>query len=115
MFHGWKDVDQEQVLHILKKLNALFTNQSRWLFWPLAENDTGNEVKPTDPSATKFSLMGASELFTTQEYEKPLCDFVDCALREYLNDLSGDDIVLGKSNYDIEILVIKMAIEELEK
>lgn len=115
MFHNWQDVSKNQVLLILKKLEELFSDKDTWLFWPLAENNMGLEVKPTDPTATKFSLMGASELFTTQLYQKPLADYVDCALREYLNDLSGDDLIRGKCEWKDELLLIKMGVEELSK
>ena len=115
MFQNWRDVNKNQVLLILKKLEALFTDRDTWIFWPIAENNRGIEVKPTDPSATKFSLMGASELYTTQIYKKPLADYVDCALREYLNELSGEDLIRSKCGYEEEIMLIRMAIQEVEK
>lgn len=115
MFQDWRDVSDKQVLRILKKLEELFTNEEAWIYWPLAQDKYGNEVKPTDPTAAKFSLMGASELYTTELYNKPLCDFIDCALRDYLNELSGDDLIHGRCDWKDEMLLIKMGIGELEK
>jgi len=115
MFYGWDTVEKEQSLALLKKLEALFSDSEKWIYWPIATTSDDIEVAPTDPKATKFSLMGACELFTKQDYESPQSEFVDCATREYLNSLSNDDILHGKTNYDDEMLLIKMAIGELSK
>jgi|SRR5579885_723514 len=115
MFQNWQDVNKDQVLNILKKLDDLFVDPNKWIFYPNAIDEKGNEVKTTDPKAVKFSLYGASEMFAIQAHSKPLCDFVDCALREYLNELSSDDLVLGKCEYEDERLLIRMGIEELSK
>ena len=114
MFQGWRDVEQEQVLHVLKKLKELFADKDKWIDWPLAEDETGLEVKPDNPKAVKFCLMGASELFTKQQYEKPLCDYIECAVRDYLNELTNNDLILGKLDYDGEMLALNMGIEELD-
>lgn len=115
MFQGWEKVDKAQVLSLLKQLEELFKEKEKWIDWPLSEDEKGIDIKPDDPKAAKFNLMGASELFTSKEYEKPLCDFIDCATREYLNELSGEDLIHGRLDYEHEMLLLRMAIEELEK
>lgn len=115
MFQNWEQVNKEQVLNILKKLDDLFEDPNKWIFYPNAIDENDNEVKTIDPKAIRYSLYGASEMFSIKEHPKPLCDFVDCALREYLNELSSDDLVIGKCEYEDERLLIRMGIEDLSK
>lgn len=113
MFHGWP-IEKSQCLKLLKQLLGLYENKDKWIYWPIAVDDNGIEVKPNNPKAVKYSLIGACELFTA-EYKEPENEFIDCATREFLNDLSNDNLIHGKCDYDEEMDLIKMAIKELEK
>lgn len=115
MFYGWQFVEPEFALRLLLQLEQLFSDPQKWISWPIATNERDEEVKPLDPSATKFSLMGATEKLAHNDYVWPLSGCVDCAVREYLNDLSGDAIIQNKTNYADEMNLIKAAIEELQK
>ncbi len=115
MFHKWKDVEPNQALKLLYQLKALFADQAKWISWPLAEDAKGNEIPPTDPKATRFCLMGACEMLTDQDYVLPLAWFVNCAVREYLNDLSADALIHGKTRYEDEVALIEEAILDIEK
>lgn len=112
-FHGWEQVERAHALVVLKRLQELFSKQERWIEWPLAEDKDGEEVKPSDPTATKFCLLGACELFAARNHSKPLSDFVECAVYEYLDDLSGGEIIKGKTGYAEEFAMIVMATKEL--
>lgn len=114
MFFGWEHVERSQVLNLLIQVRDLFTTPAKWLFWPLAANANDKEVDPLSDQATKWSLMGACDKFTSV-YSSPLAGCVSCATREYLNDLTSDDLIHGKLDYQKEIDLLNLAIEELEK
>ena len=115
MFHQWRDPEPQHILKLLKQLQSLFSDPNKWISWPLAENYKGEEVKPSDPTAARYCLMGACQLFTETDYTLPLAWFVDCATREYLNDLSGDAIIHNKTTYEDEVRLINEAIEDIQK
>lgn len=116
MFYDWKEVEEAHVLHLLIQLQELFSNQENWIYWPKAQDTNGLEVRPTDSKAVKFCLMGACEHFCEKDHAKPLADYIDCATREFLNDLSSNNELLhGKCDYAEEMALISIAIEELSK
>lgn len=114
MFYGWEKVERSQVLWLLIKVRLLFCIPTNWIFWPIAVDSNGNEIDPRNEYAVKWSLMGACDLYS-DKFEKPLSDFVSCATREYLNDLSEDDLIHGRLSYDEEFALINLAIDDLEK
>lgn len=114
MFFGWESVDRKHVLDLLLQVRELFASPDNWLFWPLATNANDQEVDPLSDQATKWSLMGACDKFTSS-YSGPLAGCISCAAREYLNDLTSDDLIHGKLDYSKELEVLLLAIEELEK
>lgn len=115
MFYGWEQVTKEQVLNLLLSLRDLFQDESRWINWPLAANALGQEVIPTDPHATAWCLPGATEKLVTEMYLYPLSTFIDCAGREFLNDLSEELLIKGTMDYRQEFALICQGIEELNK
>lgn len=114
MFFGWESVDRKQVLDLLIQVRELFASPNNWLFWPLATDTNDQEVDPLSDQATKWSLMGACDKLTGN-YSRPLAGCISCAAREYLNDLTSDDLIHGKLDYQKEIDLLNLAIEELEK
>lgn len=114
-FHGWEQVEAEQVIALLKRLQELFVSEERWMSWPLAENKDSIEVSPSDPTATKFCLMGACQVLSEKAHAKPLSDFVDCATREFLDDLSGNELIKGKYSWAEEMTLIELGLAELIK
>ena len=114
MFHEWSSVNPDQALSLLKALQEFFNKEEKWIEWPLAMNDKDIEVKSNDPTATKFSLLGACELITRSAHKQPLADCVDCATREFLDDLSGGELIKGKMSYAQEMELIIEGIKELE-
>ena len=114
-FHGWEKVNLEQALDLLKNVQELFTDEKKWIYWPIAQNDKSIEVQSIDPSATQFCLMGALESITQKKYEQPLASYIECATFEYLDDLSGNELMKGKFSYKEEVTLIAEAIKELEK
>lgn len=114
MFFGWESVERKQVLDLLIKVRGLFASPDSWLYWPLATDASDQEVSPISVQAMKWSLMGACEMFT-EHYPRPLSACVSCAAREYLNDLTSDDLIHGRLDYQKELDLLNLAIEELEK
>lgn len=115
MFLGWEQVTREQVLKNLHSLRELFSIETNWITWPLAENLSGVEADPSSPEAIRWCLAGASEKLTKQSYPAPLSDFIDCATRDYLNDLSDENLIKGNLTYQDEFALICLAIDDLEK
>ena len=113
MFHYWRDVSQEQVYYVMGQLKDLFAVQNKWMDWPIALDEHNTEVSPTDPSAVKWSLMGASIKFAKEKYGEPLCYFIDCCVRDYLGDLSGENLIGKMVPYEKEYELICMAHELL--
>lgn len=113
MFHHWRDVEQEQVYYVLGQLKDLFSDQKKWIDWPIALDEHNTDVAPTDKSAVKWCLMGASIKFAKEQYGEPLCYFIDCATRNYIEDLSGENIIGKMIPYDKEYELITTAYELL--
>ncbi len=115
MFLDWKDVEQSHVVGLLSLLQELFSDEEKWVDWPIAVDSHGLEVSPLDTTATRWSMIGATEKLAGLLCEKPLCDFVAVATREYLNDLSDDKLIKGSTSYEDEITLIQLALEDLTK
>lgn len=115
MFLGWEQVTREQVITNLRSLKDLFSIESNWITWPEAENASGKETNPSSPDAVRWCLSGASEKITRLSFPIPLCDFIDCATREYINDLSDETFIKGILSYQDEFALICLALDELEK
>lgn len=113
MFMQWEYVEKTQVLKLLVQLRDFYADENNWIFWPLATDGYGVEVKPTDPKASKWALMGACDLLLDRDYVQPLADCINCATREYLNELSNDDLLHGKCQWKDEFALINKGIEEL--
>ncbi len=113
MFQEWKDVDEEQVLFVLKEIHTLFSNPNNWIEWPLAINEKGIEVLPSSADAKKWSLMGASIKYASSNYPSPLSDYIDCALRDFLNEISDDARLKSFLSYDDEFAIISLGLEKL--
>lgn len=115
MFYGWESVQKEQVQLLLSQLIELFSSPDNWIFWPIATNADGFEVEPTSKDAVKWSLMGACEFFTSQHYPEPMSGIISSATREYLNDLSGDDLIHGLLSYEKEMSLLLEAVKDLKE
>ncbi len=115
MFLNWEYVEPSFVLRLLQQLQQFFIDPKCWLYWPLAEDGYGHEISPFNPKAMKFCLQGACDYLCAQEYVQPLADCINCATREYLDELSGSDLIHGKCDYETEMALITMAISELIK
>lgn len=113
MFHGWEKVDKQQVFLLLQDVRTLFSFPDKWIYWPMAIDGEGLEVDPKSDMACKWSLMGACELLL-QSYTYPLSEFISCAAREYLNDLSNDDLIHGRLSYEEELTLLDLAIHDLK-
>ena len=105
MFYNWRDVNREDVVYLLEKLKSFFADESNWVFWPIAVDDNNIEVDPMVPNARRWSLMGASQKFSTEKFGLPLANYVDCATRDFLNDLSDDLLIKGLSYQDEYALI----------
>lgn len=112
MFLGWERVDAKDVLEHLKRLKEFFSEESKWIYWPEAVESNNFEVDYNSAKAIKWSLSGASQLLSEQSYKKPMCDFIDCATREFIKTMSD-----GKypETYDEEYFSICLAIEKLKE
>lgn len=115
MFLDWKDVEKEHVLYLLTEVRQLFSNQEKWIDYPSSVDLLGQTVNPDSEKAVKWNLLGATELLSSQKYNKPLCDFIAVATREYLNFLSDDKLIKGTFSYDDELALIDLGIEELKQ
>ena len=115
MFLDWKDVELSHVIDLLRLLQALYSDEENWIDWPIAVDSNGLEVLPDDPTAIKWCMIGATEKLAALNHEKPLCDFVAVATREYLNDMSDDKLIKGSTSYEDEITLIQLALEDLTK
>lgn len=114
MFYNWKDVKEADVIFILEKVKDFFADPSKWIYWPIAIDGTGLEVDPLSPKAIKFSLMGALTKFASEKYSLPLGNYIDCAAREFLDDLSDNLLIKGLS-YEDEYALICLGHEFLTK
>jgi hypothetical protein len=112
MFLGWENVSAEQVLKHLKELRGFFGDSSAWIYWPMAIDPIGLEVEYNSNKACKWSFIGASQLISEKNYQKPMCDFVDCATREFLRGLYTKSF---PETYEEEYSIICLAIEKLER
>jgi len=115
MFYDWRDVEKAQVLNLLKQVRELFLDQANWVGWPIAIDRFDKEVSPHSIEARRFSLMGACEKFSALVHSAPLCDFVSCATKDYLDDLSNNKLFKEELSYTDEFALISLAIEELER
>jgi hypothetical protein len=113
MFNDWRDVSKEQVLEVLAGLKELFADQKKWIEWPEAVDEHGTEVDPLDEKAVAFSLMGASFKLAASKHKTPLANFIDCATRNFLADLSGESSTVIMLSYQEEYTLICMGLELL--
>jgi hypothetical protein len=111
-FFGWNDIYPSQVLILLKRTRELFVRPERWIYFPFALDANGNEVIPTDAAAVQWALTGALDKFAQGS---PAPDFLSCAARDFLNDISGGQLVRGKLTYEDELILLDLAIEHLTK
>lgn len=111
MFLGWEKVERHQVLQHLIELQVFFQEESKWIFWPKAADIYGKEVTYDSNRAVKWSLIAASELIAEKNHPKPLCDFVDCAARDFVKSFCEKNI---PETYEEEYLAICKAIEKLK-
>lgn len=113
-FQGWQDVNNKAALYLLTELHELFSDPSKWISWPLAINAAGEEVNPRSPDAVAWSLMGASTKLAQATYPLPIADFIDCAVRDFLNEISDNKLFGKMLSYDDEYALICLALEHLE-
>jgi hypothetical protein len=111
-FFDWRDVEPPQVLELLKQVRQFFNTPECWVYFPFAVNASGKEVAPIDPLAIKWSLSGALDKFA---HGLPHADFLVCAARDFLNDISGGQLFRGKLGYDDELILLDLGIEHLSK
>lgn len=115
MFYSWRDVEKEHVIYVLEKVKKLFSDQSNWIDWPVAINAAETNIDPCSPDAKKWNLMGALVKFGVEKYSQPLADYIDCATREFLNDLSDESLIKGNLNYEDEYALICLGLEYISK
>lgn len=114
MFQNWKEVEKEHVLYLLEQLKELFTNKNNWIDWPEAVDTHGNTIDPLDPNAKKWNLLGASMKIASEKYKYPLAHFIDCAARDFLYELSDDNVIGKLLSYDDEFALICLGLEYLK-
>lgn len=115
MFYGWQEVTISHVAGCLEFTCQLLSDPNKWVYWPIAIDSTGAEIEPTSDKATKWSLIGATEKYAFENYERPLADCIACATREFLNDLTeNSELLHGKLQYQEEINLLRLAIEEIQ-
>jgi hypothetical protein len=115
MFLDWQDVNAVDVQKILKAVKNHLSNQNVWIDYGIAFNKIGMPVLSNDSSAVKFSLIGCIEYHSAILYDKPLSDFIDCATRDFLSDLSDHKVWKEFMSYYDEISLLKLAIQEIKK
>jgi hypothetical protein len=114
VFHGWQYVEQEQVLWLLRELKDFFADPSKWVYHPQAVDQFGLETNPIALAASKWSLMGAGQKLAEEKYGAELARYIDCAAREYLNDLVDGKLIKGMT-YDDEYALLCLGLEQLER
>lgn len=113
MFQKWKDVEKHHVEKTLILLKDFYSTKDNWIEWPIAVNAVGHAVSPLSSEAVKWALMGASLKLATENFPSPLCNFIDCATRDYLKFLSDDKILLERTSYEDEYIWICLALEDI--
>jgi hypothetical protein len=111
---GWDAVEKQHVIDILLALKDFFSDKERWTDFPPAEDKNGVVVDPSSDQAVRWSLMGAGEKLGVPLFGLPLANYVECATRELLDDLTDGKHAHGMS-YDDEYALICLAIEDLTK
>jgi hypothetical protein len=114
-FHDWEQVSKEQVFFVLGELKTLFSDRETWIDWPEALDEHGITVEPLDEYARKFSLSGASFKIAASKYPSPLSNFVDCAVRDYLSDMTNEGLIGKLLSYEDEYALICLGYESLMK
>lgn len=113
MFYGWRDVESEHVIQLLGSVRKMFSDPSAWIAHPRAEDASGNEVSPHSSTAVKWSLLGAGERCAETIFADPLCNYVECAMREYLDDISSGKAI-HTTNYEDEYNLICLGYDFLQ-
>lgn len=111
---GWETVEKAHVVALLGSLKELFADPAKWVFWPKAEDKSGLAVDPTSDQAVKWCLLGAGEKLAAGLFAPPLDQYVECATRDVLNEMSDGKLIHGMS-YDDEYALICLAHEDLTK
>ena len=112
-FYGWKHVEQEHVAILLGAVKKVFADPNKRLLWPRAENESGQEISPFSTEASKWSLLGAGEMCATAIFSNPLDRYVECAMRDFLDDISDGKSIHGMT-YEDEFALISLGHELLE-
>lgn len=110
MFFGWEKVEPNQVLNHLSDLKEFFKDKSKWAYWPNAMDGYGSMVDVFSEKAQKWSLIGASELIISAKYPKPICDFIDCATRDFIKSMTDGEL---PQTYEEEYAAICEAFDKL--
>jgi hypothetical protein len=115
MFLDWQHVNAADVQKILKAVKNHLSNKNTWTDYGIAFNKNGTPVLSNDKNAVIFSLMGCIEYHSRRLYAKPLSDFVDCATRDFLSNLSDHKAWKEFMSYYDELSLLRLAINEIQK
>lgn len=111
---AWETVSKQNVIDLLSALKKFYADASRWIDYPRAEDINGKEIDPHSDLAVRWCLMGAGEKLGLPLFGSPLSDYVECATRELLDELSDGKHAHGMS-YGDEYALICLAHEHLTK
>ena len=115
MFLDWQDVNAADVNKILKAVKNHLSNENAWTDYGIAFNKIGMPVLSNDTNAVRFSLIGCIEYHSSRLYDKPLSDFVDCATREFLSNLSDHKAWKEFMSHYEELSLLRLALDEIKK
>ena len=112
--YGWDTVEKQHVVDLLTALKEFFSDKDKWIYWPRGEDKTGKEVEPSSEDAVMWCLSGAGQVLASKMFDVPLCDYVECATREVLDEMSDGKHAHGMT-YDDEYALICLVLEQLTK
>ncbi len=98
---------------MLAGVKRLFADPDQWIVFPRAEDASGLSVPPGSSQAVRWCMLGAGERCAEAIFDKPLSDYVECAMREFLDDISDGKFEKGMS-YDDEYALVCLGYEFLK-
>lgn len=100
-FYNWKFVDTYHVIVLLEQLKELYSDPSKWIASPMAINSQLKPVEINSPEAVAWSSLGACDKIANEHYPS-IANYVSCAAREFLDDLSDNRLFKRKLSYKEE-------------
>lgn len=111
-FYKWKFVNKDQVIKVLEELKQLYSDPSKWVSYPLAININNQKIDIFNIEAVAWSSLGATTLISNKLFPS-VGEYVCCATREFLDDLSNHKLFKQKLSYQEEYDLICSGLEFL--